>query len=463
MITKQDLENKGLTLIPVSEVDIEYDPNENTGYDLTVENDYTFSTYDGVFVQDTMAVYHPISNESQEEVKTKMMNPKTGTNSTSVNFEISKEMGVGLYILTKNYPIQNSPVRVTDDDIENLKDPETTVVYKGKTTSAGKAIFNSCLPDDYGFIDTLVGKKEANKLAKDIIEKYDEKTANKSISDMKNYAFKFSTISSPSITLDDIQIPPSIMEMKQKLEGATAEEAANLLDQMLEMLKDHLLDTGLYDLVVSGSAKGWGQVVQLLIAKGVIADTEGNLLEPIKAAYSDGLTPTEYFKASAGARSGIVSRVHNTADTGYLSRKLAYLLAPVEANPSVKDCKTKNTLALTLTKDIMDRLTGRYIIDQEGKLKEFDKEEFSEGDIINLRSPIFCETYRVCQTCYGKLLKRHQTPYVGILASQVLGERNTQLILRVFHVGGTAQISKRKMLQDIVENDPQSGLKIGEE
>ncbi|MFW6242599.1 MAG: hypothetical protein ACOC2W_00405 [bacterium] len=462
-ITKKDLENNGLKLIPISDVKIEYDPEETIGYDLTVENDYTFCTFDGVFVQDTMAIYHPVTNESQEECREKMMNPKTATSSTSVNFSISKEIAAGLYILTKEYSSNNSPFELLDENIDNITDPSLNVIYKRKTTTAGRAIFNYCLPNNYEFVDKLVNKKVANSIITDIIERYDdEKIINEVTWRLKHYGFKFSTIISPTLSIDDIQIPNEIMQLKQNLEGATSEEAANLLDQMLKILQEHLKDTGLYDLVDSGAGKGWNQPMQILVSKGVIADTEGNLLEPIKTSFSEGFTPTEYFKSSLGGRAGIVDRVHNTSSSGYLSRKLAYLLAHVEAHPTLKDCRTKNTLQIRLNDDLIKRLKGRYILDEKGNVQKFRPNDFSEGDIIKLRSPIFCESYKVCNTCYGDLLKRFKSPFVGIVASQVLGERSTQMIMQTFHTGGAAKISRRDILKDIIENDPKSGLNKGD-
>jgi len=51
-------------------------------------------------------------------------------------------------------------------------------------------------------------------------------------------------------------------------------------------------------------------------------------------------------------------------------------------------------------------------------------------------------------------LRRHKTPYVGILAGAAIGERGTQLIMRTFHTGGAATIAIHDILQDIVDNDP---------
>ena len=52
------------------------------------------------------------------------------------------------------------------------------------------------------------------------------------------------------------------------------------------------------------------------------------------------------------------------------------------------------------------------------------------------------------------MLARHRTPYVGVLAAQIIGERGTQMIMRTFHTGGAIKIAVREIIQDIVENDP---------
>jgi len=98
-------------------------------------------------------------------------------------------------------------------------------------------------------------------------------------------------------------------------------------------------------------------------------------------------------------------------------------------------------------------LSGRFIV-KGGVVREFKRNDFKVGDTVNLRSPIYCKSKKICHTCYGKLLTRHRTPYVGVLAAQIIGERGTQLIMRTFHTGGQIKVAVRNILQDIVENDP---------
>ena len=68
---------------------------------------------------------------------------------------------------------------------------------------------------------------------------------------------------------------------------------------------------------------------------------------------------------------------------------------------------------------------------------------------IKIRSPIFCESNNgVCQKCYGMDLATGRIinlgEAVGIISAQSIGEPGTQLTMRTFHIGGTAQKIKTK-------------------
>ena len=66
----------------------------------------------------------------------------------------------------------------------------------------------------------------------------------------------------------------------------------------------------------------------------------------------------------------------------------------------------------------------------------------------------------VCQVCYGRDLSRGKLvsvgEAVGMIAAQSIGEPGTQLTMRTFHVGGTAQIKEESSVisvnQGILKN-----------
>jgi len=405
------------------------------------------------FDGDQMGIYHPITNEAQQEVQTKMMRGEAGESDTSVTFELSKEMCVGLYTMTKNVKRTTPPIQVFDKDLEKAIDPYIPVKYRGQTTTMGKAIFNSTFPSSFPYMEQVVNKKVVNGLIPVILKKYGQEQAIKTFSKLEKIGFKFSTIIAPNLSLDDIQLPSSILKLKTKLKGASTEEATILLKEMEKLLVEHLKDTGLYDLVESGAGKGWTQPMQILVAKGLIADPSGKVLPAITGSFADGLTNTEYFTAASGSRKGIIDRVLNTADTGYMSRQLAYVLNSVEIDPQLRDCKTKRHLSFRMTTAMRGRFDGRFIV-KGNSVEEFDAKTTKVGDVVNLRSPILCEAPKLCHTCYGKLLMRHRSPYAGVIASQIIGEAGTQTIMKTFHTGGAVKIKERNIKYDILQNDP---------
>jgi len=381
------------------------------------------------FDGDQMAIYTPLTDDAQEEVKNRMMGLESSESSDSLVFSLSKEMYVGLYIMTKDKGYSRSPISVTEKDLEKATDPYIPVRYRGHNTTMGKAIVNSALPANFPFVEGVVDKKVINKVITQMVKKYDQKTVNESVSKLSHIGFKFGTIMAPNISLDDVDVSDEINDLKEKLKDADTETADAIIKEMAVIIEKHLEGTGLYDLIKSGAGKGWTQPIQILGAKGVVTDTQGNILEPVKSSFADGLTTKEFFRVSPGARKGLADRVLNTATTGYMSRKLSYVLNPVEADLYKKDCGTDRTLTLKLDNDLIRRLTGRNII-EKGKVIKFDPNKNTAGSVIHLRTPIYCTSPKVCHTCYGDLLSRHRTPFIGILAAQILGEVNTQAIMR---------------------------------
>ncbi len=71
---------------------------------------------------------------------------------------------------------------------------------------------------------------------------------------------------------------------------------------------------------------------------------------------------------------------------------------------------------------------------------------------MRIRSALTCETRNgVCAACYGRDLARG-TPVnlgeaVGVIAAQSIGEPGTQLTMRTFHIGGTAQVVDQSFVE----------------
>lgn len=171
----------------------------------------------------------------------------------------------------------------------------------------------------------------------------------------------------------------------------------------------------------------------------------------------------EYFSSTHGARKGLADTALKTADSGYLTRKLADVAQNVVITSL--DCGTKNGITksvvyrgekveVPLSKTITGRVARNNIVDlvkdeviiRENDLITEEKAKKIEAlgyEKIKVRSPFTCEmSLGLCSKCYGMDLSRgglvEEGMAVGIIAAQSIGEPGTQLTMKTFHIGGTA-------------------------
>jgi len=215
----------------------------------------------------------------------------------------------------------------------------------------------------------------------------------------------------------------------------------------------------------SGARGSKQQVLQLAGMRGLMVKHNGEIIEnAIVSNFREGLSPLEYFSSTHGARKGLIDTSLNTADAGFLTRKLVQVAHDVLVTQ--EDCDTTNGIwvqAICKDDDVIvslaDRLVGRVacndIFDPHdpGKILIAANQEFSEAsaqtlaeagiDKVKIRSVLTCETKPgVCVRCYGRNLATGRLvelgEAVGIIAAQSIGEPGTQLTMRTFHLGGVA-------------------------
>ena len=226
----------------------------------------------------------------------------------------------------------------------------------------------------------------------------------------------------------------------------------------------------IYMMAHSGARGSAAQMKQLAGMRGLMAKPSGEIIEtPIISNFKEGLSVLEYFNSTHGARKGLADTALKTANSGYLTRRLVDVAQ--DCIIVEKDCGTKKGLSVRAVVEggdviapLAERVLGRYaavnIIDpaiekrgakkvvvKAGEMIEEQAIERIEATAINaisIRSVLTCETEGgVCSKCYGRDLARG-TPVnigeaVGVIAAQSIGEPGTQLTMRTFHIGGTAQ------------------------
>jgi DNA-directed RNA polymerase subunit beta' len=223
----------------------------------------------------------------------------------------------------------------------------------------------------------------------------------------------------------------------------------------------------------SGARGSKDQMRQLAGMRGLMAKPSGEIIEtPISANFREGLSVLQYFISTHGARKGLADTALKTANSGYLTRRLADVAQDCIIND--EDCGTmvgveveslmeggeviqrlgERILGRVAIEDIVDPFTNEVIVKTGEDLDEEAVKAVEEVGLtqVKIRSVLTCKSRRgVCAKCYGRDLA-HGTKIeigqaVGILAAQSIGEPGTQLTMRTFHIGGTA--SRRVEQADI--------------
>ena len=337
------------------------------------------------------------------------------------------------------------------------------------------------------FRNQVINKKQLTKLISWAFTNYGTARTAQMADMLKDMGFKFATRAGVSISVDDLQVPPTkrklldaaqetIRETEEKYtrgEITEVERFQKVIDTWNgtnEELKDEVVKNfesnnplnSVYMMAFSGARGNISQVRQLVGMRGLMSNPQGEIIDlPIKTNFREGLTVTEYIISSYGARKGLVDTALRTADSGYLTRRLVDVSQDVIIREL--DCGTQRGIPLTsmtdgdrvliplknrllgrvVARDVIHPETGEVILARNEAVSDELAEQIASAGVeeVLVRSPLTCDATRsVCQRCYGwSLAHAHMVDIgeaVGIIAAQSIGEPGTQLTMRTFHTGG---------------------------
>ena len=476
------------------------------------------TAFNADFDGDQMAVHLPLSNEAILEAQMLMLqshnilNPANGAPITVP----AQDMVLGLYYITKLRegakgqgltfygPEEaliaynegkvdiHAPVKVLVNDL----DENGNIVKMMRETSVGRVIVNEIVPDECGYLNTIISKKSLRDIISDVIKKVGVARAADFLDGIKDLGYKMAFQGGLSFNLGDIIIP----EEKEKLVAKGNEEIEEIMNEYnMGFITDnerynkvidvwtHVNDdlsrilmktistddqgfNSVYMMLDSGARGSKEQIRQLSGMRGLMAKPQkagaegGQIIEnPILSNFKEGLSVLEYFISTHGARKGLADTALKTADAGYLTRRLVDVSHDVIINE--EDCGTLRGLVCTALKNndeviasLSERILGRVSVHDiihptTGELLVAGGEEITEDiakkiedspiESVEIRSVLTCEAKKgVCAKCYGRNLATSRMvekgEAVGVIAAQSIGEPGTQLTLRTFHAGGTA-------------------------
>ncbi len=376
-------------------------------------------------------------------------------------------------------------------------------------TTAGILAFNESMPEGVDYVNEQMGDKKLKAMIEEIYHLKGPWLTIQMLDAIKSVGYKNATFYGATLSMDDILIPAEKKDMVEKANKEvekivndyskgviTAEERYNRVtdiwsrtnDELTKIMMEHLANdkdgfNTIYMMATSGARGSKKQISQLAAMRGLMAKPSGEIIElPIRSNFKEGLSVIEYFISTNGARKGLSDTALKTADAGYMTRRLVDVAQDVVVNE--EDCGTINGIDYAAIKDgddivihLADRIMGHYTIERvvhpiTGELI-CDVNQYIDDALarrieadgvekVKVRTVLTCESqHGICIKCYGRNLARDKIveigEAVGIIAAQSIGQPGTQLTLRTFHSGGTAdkttEDNRIVLNYDIIIND----------
>ncbi len=369
-----------------------------------------------------------------------------------------------------------------DDDAE-FSVPATAI-----QTTPGRVFFNQALPEEYRYINDIVGKRDTaiGTIVEEVAANFPKHEVAASLDRIKDLGFRYAAQSGLTISINDVRTPSdkqSILDRYEK-EAEKAElqfkrgiitdderrqkeieiwtsansEVGKAMEQSLSTIAFNPLDM----MVDSGARGNSQQIRQIAGMKGLVSNPRGEMIpRPIKSSFREGLSVLEYFISTHGARKGLADTALRTADSGYLTRRLVDVAQELIVRE--EDCGSSRGIWIEgvvpdsagarsyLETRANGRITAEEITLSDGTKLEagtlltedlVSRLRDDPGiDRVRVRSVLTCEAEQgICTACYGQSLATggliELGEAVGVIAAQSIGEPGTQLTMRTFHTGG---------------------------
>ena len=369
--------------------------------------------------------------------------------------------------------------------------------YKVVDTTPGRVIFYQIFPHSkhipFDLANRLMTSSEISGLIDSVYFFCGQKATAIFADKIMEIGFKYMTISGISYGKDDLIIPAEKKTLIAETEKVVGEYEQQYLDGFItqgekynkvidawnkcaDQVSDALMKVvahtqpgeqpnSVYMMMHSKARGSMAQLRQSSGMRGLMAKPTGEIIEtPIISSFKEGLSVLEYFISTHGSRKGLTDTALKTANSGYLTRRLVdvandcvvteedcgtkkgVMIKPIYDGSNVVISLKERILGRNVATDIVNPNDGTLILPRNGYIDEYKAQDIVNAgiDAVYVRTAVTCETKNgICVKCYGRDLARGEPvgigEAIGVIAAQSIGEPGTQLTMRTFHIGGTAQ------------------------
>jgi len=364
------------------------------------------TAYNADFDGDQMAIHLPLSAEAQAEARVLMLAanhilaPKDG----KPIIVPTQDMVLGTYYLTKlretdsgkTYSSYNEALMAYHEGYLPLQTEirvRLNVENKSQLvkTSVGRMIFNEILPPelrqfnrqaDRSFtLGKLMNKNELGNLVALCFNKFGATKTAQVIDSIKRLGYHYACLAGMTVAISDVIVPPAkkniidqttdnvkrveyyfnrgLLTENERYKKVIAlwEDATNRVADAMMANMDPF--NPIFMMADSGARGNKQQMRQLAGMRGLMADPSGKTIDlPITANFREGLSVSDYFISSHGARKGLADTALRTADSGYLTRRLVDVAQDVIVREDDCDLETINLMLIRakLATDTFDAL-----------------------------------------------------------------------------------------------------------
>ena len=345
--------------------------------------------------------------------------------------------------------------------------------YRGKPTTVGRMMLFDALPVEYKGNDVgdavLFGPELDKKRMVTVLTRVAKERPDlypNMVDDWKDLGNKYAHEKAWSYGLDDFVAHSDIRDkhLKAADERLGALKAPTDADRVREYgVASSAIRKELSDRLAANPNRAWrmskqsgalagkyNQIEQMIVSPLQVMDADNKVVpNPVRKSYSEGLSVSDYWDSMPGVRSGVLARVKGTSEPGAKAKDLINL--GISTVVSIDDCGT--TRGVPINAADVDA-EGRYLAQpivcgdvtykhntlvDTAVLKQIRKYHTS----LDVRSPITCRAQQgVCKRCAG--LDENGSVFkigdnAGVKSAQSLSEPLTQMAMRAFHTGGSAE------------------------
>jgi DNA-directed RNA polymerase subunit beta' len=339
-------------------------------------------------------------------------------------------------------------------------------------TTVGNILFNDILPQEMRDYSRELNKRKIYDILADLGKNYPKDYAVK-VKKIKDLGDEVATVQGSSFSLADFAPRKEAKEIQKKykseydkLDSITNQVAkddkrreinAKVEDEINAKVKKSINDKSNRFLRwgAAGAKGGPANFRQILFASGNQVDVKKEVFPHMsQRSLSEGLSPSDYFITSTGARTGVVNSFLQVRDPGAFSKEIS---ANVNDNIVTElDCGTTTGRTYPVhSRDVLDRClaaaAGKYKRNDVITDAVQDNMERQGVKTVKVRTPLTCEMQEgVCSKCIGMAEDGTMAPLgdaIGVRSAQAISEPLTQMALSAKHSGGV--VGKKSAYQII--------------